>query len=701
MKKTQHLLALILLIFIWDQTIVKADTNSAPSIASVSPNIVQQGDTVDFVIKGHNTHFTKGLSVTFLGANPKYEPYTFAPTIINDSIITAKCYIFYPWEGLFHIYMQTVQDGTLRLDDCINILIGPSPPSFTITPTTGVQGETIHFDIKGTNTHFLNSNVGAFGVTMHNEEKKSHKYPTDIVYVNDSVLKATFDFDYKDSIGKYNVYINDFDAAPPVTLLNGFTLMPGPKSPSLKSISPSTAAQGSFITLRIQGNNTHFLTGTYKLSIGGQEPVGIHLMNDSTMDVDFQFTYILPPGLYSLQVKNSIDGPLDLINVFTLTAGSNPPSLKSISPAYGRQDDTLTIAIIGKNTHFLKSTSIELQNKNGSSVLPIAASSMSDTLTKATFVFSNAFLGEYDVRVNNYDFGPIMILPKAFTLYSAGASIVSVSPDTATIGNTVQITAHSLYAHYLSGTTTMQLKSIYGGTPVSGSNVTVVNDSTVTATFSFTNFNFTGKYSMIINNTVDGIVQMDSVFMLNGLSGLPYIVSVYPKEVAQGYSATITVEARGTHFQQGVDTILLGNWPKNIYPLSMTILNDTTIKASFAIPVLHPIAYYQDLDIAIWGDQPLVLNKGLRAVLPVNISQIERAATVVYPNPSGGIFTIRLDQEPDISEIEVMDLTGRIIYHQSKAGDLIQVDISSYANGMYYLRLLGANTAKNIKIIKE
>jgi hypothetical protein len=57
--------------------------------------------------------------------------------------------------------------------------------------------------------------------------------------------------------------------------------------------------------------------------------------------------------------------------------------------------------------------------------------------------------------------------------------------------------------------------------------------------------------------------------------------------------------------------------------------------------------------------------------------------------------------ELKINQLEVSDLMGRIIYRQNKLNTIIQVNISAYPAGLYYLRLIGSNTAKIVKLIKE
>jgi Secretion system C-terminal sorting domain len=70
----------------------------------------------------------------------------------------------------------------------------------------------------------------------------------------------------------------------------------------------------------------------------------------------------------------------------------------------------------------------------------------------------------------------------------------------------------------------------------------------------------------------------------------------------------------------------------------------------------------------------------------------------IYPNPSTGIFNIR-DLTMDISEIEIFDLKGNSLLKTASVGS--SMDISSFENGVYFLRVKTADNAYHqAKIIK-
>ena len=62
----------------------------------------------------------------------------------------------------------------------------------------------------------------------------------------------------------------------------------------------------------------------------------------------------------------------------------------------------------------------------------------------------------------------------------------------------------------------------------------------------------------------------------------------------------------------------------------------------------------------------------------------------VYPNPTSGMLNINIvkGQELDIAEIEIINVTGKVIYRKSRMPELQQIDFSSFGSGIYFLRVI-------------
>lgn len=85
----------------------------------------------------------------------------------------------------------------------------------------------------------------------------------------------------------------------------------------------------------------------------------------------------------------------------------------------------------------------------------------------------------------------------------------------------------------------------------------------------------------------------------------------------------------------------------------------------------------------------------------VGLSEITTQNGVkVYPNPSGGEFTIELNNSLG-NTVEVTDLTGRVILSNVASEEIVKVNINHLANGIYYVKIQSENSVEVIKVVKQ
>lgn len=72
----------------------------------------------------------------------------------------------------------------------------------------------------------------------------------------------------------------------------------------------------------------------------------------------------------------------------------------------------------------------------------------------------------------------------------------------------------------------------------------------------------------------------------------------------------------------------------------------------------------------------------------------------VYPNPTYGVFTVELLNE-SAKNIEVMDVTGRIVYTKTTTYDQTEVDVRDLSAGIYYVKITSENVSEVIRIVKH
>ena len=72
----------------------------------------------------------------------------------------------------------------------------------------------------------------------------------------------------------------------------------------------------------------------------------------------------------------------------------------------------------------------------------------------------------------------------------------------------------------------------------------------------------------------------------------------------------------------------------------------------------------------------------------------------VYPNPNNGIFNLKIDGDlPNDIEISIYNITGKQIINKTISKNNASFDMSSYAKGIYYLKISNESVNKVQKII--
>ncbi|MFC2115151.1 T9SS type A sorting domain-containing protein [Bacteroidota bacterium] len=71
----------------------------------------------------------------------------------------------------------------------------------------------------------------------------------------------------------------------------------------------------------------------------------------------------------------------------------------------------------------------------------------------------------------------------------------------------------------------------------------------------------------------------------------------------------------------------------------------------------------------------------------------------IYPNPTNNLLTIETDN-PGLYSIEISSLNGQLIYCASKKGNLMQIDLTPFSKGIYFITVRSKKLVWTEKIIK-
>lgn len=98
-------------------------------------------------------------------------------------------------------------------------------------------------------------------------------------------------------------------------------------------------------------------------------------------------------------------------------------------------------------------------------------------------------------------------------------------------------------------------------------------------------------------------------------------------------------------------------------------------------------------------------NSATTQVIVANCTGIDEAGNnisklLVYPNPNNGSFTIETGNIQN-KNIEILDVTGRVVYSANTEAQNILIDVRELANGMYQVKVKTNTGTDIIKVIKQ
>ena len=120
-----------------------------------------------------------------------------------------------------------------------------------------------------------------------------------------------------------------------------------------------------------------------------------------------------------------------------------------------------------------------------------------------------------------------------------------------------------------------------------------------------------------------------------------------------------------------------------------------------------PGATLETYDISQSGDYQVIVRQGLCADTSVlqTITSSRRANNValsVYPNPNKGSFTADLSALTGTVSLQVMDMTGRVVYTQElNGGTAAQVNLPAAVRGMYQVRVQAGEQSATRSIVVQ
>lgn len=576
---------------------------------------------------------------------------------------------------------------------CVNVIYTTEDldPLLTgIVPNDATIPEALTVEISGSDTHFA---MGT-GTTVWFNQGSSTIFPESINEVSNTLLEAEIVVTNNHDPGLYDVYTsNNIDGL--LSLPNAFTLYPNPNPPFLMSISPDYAFAGEMVTVTITAENTHFTQGVNFAYLYQNDhfimDYSITVLSDETIIVEFPITSGSPNGSYDLWVNSAWDGDMYLNDVFTIYTDPDPGYLTDISPESAIIPETLTVMISGEGTHFAQATGTIVKLKQASSTIYSEyVNEINNEQLSAQFTFDNFDSpGYYDVNTINAIDGDLYLYD-AFYLFPNPnpPQIVSIVPDSAKTGETLDVSISGQNTNFTQGTGTVWLnRNSYNIYPNYSS---VVNDELINANFSINNYAPIGDYDVNTYNWYNGTLTLADGFHIYEL--LPQISYIEPTSGYQGDYISMSIHGENTHFMEGsnLDAWLFKN-SNVIYPVILTPQSNSQIFVEIQIP--------EEAESGNWSvfvtnsiDGDLYLNNAFEVIDTITaVDEIFAKDLRIYPNPTDGKIKISLNlTETENLTVQLIDLYGNTVfsksveYYELNQGEFTLPTVSS---GIYSLKL--------------
>jgi len=218
-----------------------------------------------------------------------------------------------------------------------------------------------------------------------------------------------------------------------------------------------------------------------------------------------------------------------------------------------------------------------------------------------------------------------------FVIFSQ--NLVSISPNTANAGQTLNVTITGNNTYFTQGSGTGIHFSYYSQSSSSTiivNSSSVVNDNTITGNITVPSTAYTGNYTLAVYGTIYGTLYLNNGFYVNGQTP-PSLVSISPSSANTGQTLNVTITGASTNFTQGSGTYLYFSFSMGSPSIvnSLNVVNNTTIDANITVPSNIYSGYY-DVTVIDINDGTMKLYNGFY----INGLTVPQLVSV---NPSNGV----------------------------------------------------------------
>jgi len=186
-------------------------------------------------------------------------------------------------------------------------------------------------------------------------------------------------------------------------------------------------------------------------------------------------------------------------------------------------------------------------------------------------------------------------------------------------------------------------------------------------------------YTVLASNSFGCIGMASQAIAVNALPTIG-VASSQANTMCAGETQVLTATGGVTYMWivSGTGAVMQGS-PININPTSTTVY---TVTGTNANGCANKATITQDVSEC------------------TGLTKNKLSSANIYPNPTSGEVTIELNNTSE-KTITVMDVTGRMISSSTSALEVVQVNLSSLSNGVYYVKIQSSTSIEVVKVVKQ
>ncbi len=498
-------------------------------------------------------------------------------------------------------------------------IVGPAALT-SVAPSTGQQGTTLDVVVNGQSTNFVNgvttAGFSGTGISVNSVTVSSPTSATLNISISSTAIR-----DQRSVTLTTNTEVVSSSAAGTF-----FTVTASPAT--ITTVIPNQGNQGAVnLPVAINGFATHFANGTTTVSFGSGIGVNSVFVDDATkLTAHITIDPSATPGLRDIVVTTAGEIATG-VDAFTVIVP--PASVASVSPATGRQNETLTVQIIGQSTHFDDTTTASFGA--GISAEPPSVTSATSATVEIT-IDKTAAAGARTVVMQTGS--EIAQKVGAFTVQPGIAILESFTPVAGVQGTSATLVVRGLFTHFIQDATQVSV-----GPGISVGQVTVNGPELASAPISITEFATTGPRTVTVMTSTPTVFESVSISDgFNVLPAPPEISVIDPNAAQRGLTLNVTITGRFTNWQNGVTHATYGS---GITVNSNIVTSPTQLTTNITI---DPAAALAPRDVVVTtGSEVLTVYGGL-TVIDVDIT----APTILTVSPAYFSTNVPLNVLPAI-----------------------------------------------------